>query len=243
MDFTTSKSQYSLTSNDDLNDGPSRDIELVPMRSISSFKSSKSDQRLLNYSADYHLVDGIRDAPKRTKVGWRARFEGWRAGALTAAAFALLSLLINLAVVIWLGTKERSGSLVPIYVGSCSTVNKADVWIHLAINVLSTLLLGGSNYCMQCASAPTRAAINKRHAVGKYLDVGVPSVRNLAAIPPSKKLLWWALALSSVPLHLMYNSAFVSLFPLTLTVWSSCCEMQVTRSDARTVQIAIGQRF
>jgi hypothetical protein len=239
MDFNTSRSQYSLADSYDLGDGPSRDIELVPMRSMSSFKSNKTDQRLLSYSADYHLVDGSRDPPKRSKTGWRARFEGWRAGAFTAAAFALLSLLINLIVVIWLGTKDRSGSLVPIWIGSCSTVNRADIMIHLAINVLSTLLLGGSNYCMQCASAPTREAIDKRHAVGKYLDVGIPSVRNLAAIPLSKKVLWWALALSSVPLHLMYNSAFVSSFPLPLTVCLSGRALQ-TSSDLRTVQIAVG---
>lgn len=61
---------------------------------------------------------------------------------------------------------------------------------------------------MQCLAAPTRKEIDRFHAQGKYLDIGVPSVRNLRAIPRSKVLLWWALGLSSIPLHLMYNSAF-----------------------------------
>lgn len=61
---------------------------------------------------------------------------------------------------------------------------------------------------MQCVSAPTRPEIDRFHAKGKYLDIGVPSVRNLRAIPWFKVALWWALGLSSVPLHLMYNSAF-----------------------------------
>jgi hypothetical protein len=61
---------------------------------------------------------------------------------------------------------------------------------------------------VQCVSAPTRVEIDRFHQKGKYLDIGVPSVRNLRAIPWSKVALWWTLGLSSIPLHLMYNSAF-----------------------------------
>lgn len=59
---------------------------------------------------------------------------------------------------------------------------------------------------MQCVCAPTRPELNKSHSKGEYLDIGVLSTRNLSAIPRWKKALWWALGLSSVPLHLMYNS-------------------------------------
>lgn len=65
---------------------------------------------------------------------------------------------------------------------------------------------------MQCISSPTRHEGDKAHARGVWLDIGVPSVRNLERITSSRILLWWLLGLSSVPLHLLYNSAvFASL--------------------------------
>jgi hypothetical protein len=68
---------------------------------------------------------------------------------------------------------------------------------------LSTVLLSGSNYCMQCLSAPSREEVNAAHAKGKWLDIGIPSVHNLKSISMKKVGLWWCLGLSSVPLHLM----------------------------------------
>lgn len=87
---------------------------------------------------------------------------------------------------------------------------KLDLWLHLGINLLSTLLLGASNYTMQCLSAPTRDEINKAHRQRIFLDIGLPSVRNLRRISRRRMTLWWLLAISSVPLHLMYNSAVFS---------------------------------
>jgi hypothetical protein len=97
-----------------------------------------------------------------------------------------------------------------IYTGDCKRVETTDTWIHLAINALSTLLLSGSNYCMQCLSAPTRAEVDAAHARKKWLDIGVPSIRNLRNIGRKRVFLWWCLGLSSVPLHLIYNSVFFS---------------------------------
>ena len=81
------------------------------------------------------------------------------------------------------------------------------LWLHFVINVLCTALLSASNYCMQCLSAPTRQDIDKAHAQKKWLDIGIPSVRNLRSITWKHITLWWLLAISSIPLHLMYNSA------------------------------------
>ncbi|KAK5070204.1 hypothetical protein LTR51_007901 [Lithohypha guttulata] len=82
------------------------------------------------------------------------------------------------------------------------------MWAHIGINAISTLLLSASNYAMQCFAAPTRADIDRAHQVGKWLDIGVPSLRNLRHIPRRKTLLWWMLALSSLPIYLLYNSVF-----------------------------------
>ncbi|KAL9626699.1 MAG: hypothetical protein Q9164_007815 [Protoblastenia rupestris] len=72
------------------------------------------------------------------------------------------------------------------------------------------MLLSSSNYCMQILSAPTRKEIDNAHARRKWLDIGVPSVRNLKNVARKKVVMWWLLGLSSLPLHLMYNSVFYS---------------------------------
>lgn len=63
---------------------------------------------------------------------------------------------------------------------------------------------------MQCLSAPTRSEVDKAHSQGIWLDIGVPSVRNLRRLSTPRIVLWWLLAISSIPLHLLYNSAVFS---------------------------------
>jgi hypothetical protein len=41
----------------------------------------------------------------------------------------------------WIGT---------IYSGDCTTAKNLTVFLHLMINILSTILLSASNYCMVC---------------------------------------------------------------------------------------------
>lgn len=124
---------------------------------------------------------------------------------------AAITLLINLAVLIWtLKTFKFDNGIAQVFSGNCHETEKINTWTHLGINTVSTLLLSGSNYCMQILSAPTRKEIDTAHAKGKWLDIGVPSVRNLKNVAGKKVVIWWLLGLSSVPLHLMYNSVFFS---------------------------------
>ena len=120
-------------------------------------------------------------------------------------------LVINVIVTIW-GTARFGvhGALVTIQGGDCSKSKKLSLWLHLAINILSTLLLGASNYCMQCLSSPSRAEIDSAHSEHIWLDIGVPSVRNLRRVSWNKIILWWLFAVSTIPLHLLYNSAIFS---------------------------------
>ncbi|KAK4450480.1 hypothetical protein QBC34DRAFT_460961 [Podospora aff. communis PSN243] len=94
-----------------------------------------------------------------------------------------------------------------IYEGDCERVRTLDQWLHLLINLLGTGMLSASNYCMQLQAAPTRANIDRAHKDNRWLDVGIPSLRNLRYISNWRRLSWALLALSSVPIHLIYNSA------------------------------------
>ncbi|KAF0316724.1 hypothetical protein GQ607_016066 [Colletotrichum asianum] len=75
--------------------------------------------------------------------------------------------------------------------------------IHVVINILSIILLAGSNYCMQCLIAPTRPEIDEAHSSQCWLDIGVPSIRNFWSIGRKRKAIWILLSASSLPLHLM----------------------------------------
>lgn len=70
---------------------------------------------------------------------------------------------------------------------------------------MGTILLGASNYTMQCLSSPTRAEVDAAHSKGKYLDIGLPSLRNLRGW---KRIVPYTfLVLSTLPLHFLWNSA------------------------------------
>ena len=87
--------------------------------------------------------------------------------------------------------------------GTCNTVRLYNRWLHFGINALSTVLLGASNYCAQLLVAPTRPEVNKAHACGRWLDIGIQSFRNLSRINTERQVLWVLLMFSSALLHLL----------------------------------------
>ena len=132
-------------------------------------------------------------------------------GVTLCAITSGLVFLTNLTLTVWAslkyGLQEGVGT---IHQGSCRRTRSLSLWLHIIINLLSTTLLGASNYTMQCLTSPTRDEIDKAHARHDWLDIGVPSLRNLRRISWDRIGLWWMLALSGIPLHLLYNSAVFS---------------------------------
>jgi hypothetical protein len=88
-----------------------------------------------------------------------------------------------------------------LYDGACNKARTISTVLHILINILSTILLGASNYTMQCLHSPTRAQIDLAHAEKTWLDIGIPSWRNRKFVTLKNKILWWGLGLSSIPLH------------------------------------------
>lgn len=92
-------------------------------------------------------------------------------------------LLVNFALTLWGVTHYAyKDGVTTIYQGSCALVKRLDLWLHLLINLLGTGMLMASNYCMQLQAAPTRKNVDKAHAAQDWLDIGVPSLRNLRYI-------------------------------------------------------------
>lgn len=134
----------------------------------------------------------------------RPQMNSWGMSVTLGAIAAIVVLCINLALLIW-STRSlaiEDGTAI-IFIGSCDKKRLINLLGHLLINILSSLLLTASNNCMQCLTAPTRKDAGRAHAIGKTLEVGVHSLRNLRFIPAHHLLLWALLGLTSVPIHLL----------------------------------------
>ncbi|KAE8306199.1 hypothetical protein BDV41DRAFT_583543 [Aspergillus transmontanensis] len=134
--------------------------------------------------------------------------EKWRRTLYIGSTLSIVVLLFNMSFVLWAVTHRalEDGRGV-LFTGDCDQARNINRGLHLLINILSTILLSASNYGMQCLSSPTRKDIDRAHPKNKWLDIGAPGMRNLSSIPRKKALLWTCLVLSSLPLHLIYNSA------------------------------------
>ncbi|KAF6222037.1 hypothetical protein HO133_001123 [Letharia lupina] len=154
-------------------------------------------------------------------------FQGWRMGVTLCAITTGTVLVINLIVITCVAAGDGlEGGLGTLQQGSCQKTKHLSLWLHLAINLLSTLLLGASNYTMQCLSSPTREEIDKAHRKRIWLDIGIPSLRNLRQIGRGRIVLWWSMALSSIPLHLLYNSVvFSTLSAQEYSVFAASAEL------------------
>jgi hypothetical protein len=170
--------------------------------------SSATTAKYTSHDNDFLLPAGSLPGQSPHPVGERF-LSGWRSGVLVSLIGAICVALFNIAITIWVFQNpkpEIDGAIGTLFRGRCDDVRRLNVLLHVLVNTLSTLLLCGSNYCMQVLSAPNRAEIDHAHAQRYWLHIGVPNVRNLGWIAPKRKLIWFLLGLSSAPLHLLFNS-------------------------------------
>ena len=152
--------------------------------------------------------ENTREQSKSLSSVWKpVWYTGWHTGVLACATCVFVVLFINIGLTIYAATKpEYQGErdIRMLYEGSCDKSKTIGLWSHLVINALSTLLLSGSNYTQQCLAAPTRSEIDAVHARRRWMDIGVPSIRNLFRIKPERRILWIVIGFTSIPLHLLY---------------------------------------
>ncbi|GAD97804.1 predicted protein [Paecilomyces variotii No. 5] len=139
----------------------------------------------------------------------------WAKGVLMCACATSVVLFINIILTIvataiaYSRYKNQDFSAPVLYQGKCSETKGWASGIHLVINVLSTLVLGASNYCMQCLGSPSREDVDRAHAQRTWLDIGTPSIGNFNFVGRRRFVLWSALLLTSLPIHLMWVLLFV----------------------------------
>ncbi|KAK4207272.1 hypothetical protein QBC37DRAFT_299084 [Rhypophila decipiens] len=143
----------------------------------------------------------------------------WRTSALLFSGFGFIVFGINLAAAIWATTNGKDG-IALVSNRSCESVKTQNTLVHLLVNVLSSVLLAGSNYCMQALTGPTRQMIDKAHGRNKWLDIGTSSLRNFRSMGRKDKCFWLLICMSSLPLHLFYNSVvFASRSTVNYKAW------------------------
>jgi hypothetical protein len=160
-------------------------------------------------SADDFLLPKKLTAPEPRRLKKQRLFTGWRVGALASFIGAVSVCLFNLAITIWVWKGEDHkvvGSIGTLFQGQCQRVRNLNVWVHLLVNALSTLLLCASNYYMQILTAPNHKDITKAHEHRTWVNIGIPSLHNLVHIRRGRSVLWVLLMLLSLPLHLLFNS-------------------------------------
>ncbi|KAI1370753.1 hypothetical protein F4677DRAFT_437391 [Hypoxylon crocopeplum] len=142
------------------------------------------------------------------KTSWRIRLSKRNRALLLQIALMTAVFITNLTLIIYVSSRYPSREGVGlIYAGDCDAVKTANRYLHLLINALSTGMLSASNYCIQLQASPTRADIDHVHQRGGWMDIGVPSLRNLRFIDRWRLVSCIVLALSSLPIHLLFNSA------------------------------------
>jgi hypothetical protein len=145
-----------------------------------------------------------RNPRAKTWRTWKSRREVvlWTCFSTIFAVFLINVVVLSIS---WFlrNDKTQDTYIRSVYIGDCNTVKRAGTVAHLVINLLSTLMLGASNLCMQLIASPSRKDIDRAHARSVWLDIGVPSLRNLRHIPRWRWAIWCVLAISSLPIHFL----------------------------------------
>ncbi|KAI0472675.1 hypothetical protein GGR56DRAFT_651447 [Xylariaceae sp. FL0804] len=141
-------------------------------------------------------------------TSWRMRLSKRNRALLLQIGLIVTTFIVNLFILVYFSSKYPSRAGVGLlFAGDCDTVNNVNRLLHLLINALSTGMLSASNFCMQLQASPTRGDIDREHRRNRWLDIGVPSLRNLRYIGRWRVISCIVLSLSSLPIHLIFNSA------------------------------------
>lgn len=135
----------------------------------------------------------------------RGRFKaGWRAG---VGLNLILTLLIFVAGLVSLIAALARGAISTgesvLFSGSCSTASSINWGLHAVVNLFAVALISGANYVFQVLSSPTRTEVSWAHQKKRWLDIGIPSARNLAHIQGIRTVLVVILLLSAVATQVM----------------------------------------
>ncbi|KAK2681218.1 hypothetical protein RAB80_003011 [Fusarium oxysporum f. sp. vasinfectum] len=141
----------------------------------------------------------------------RSLMTGWRAG---VAANMFLTFLILVASVACLALASAQGHMSTweslLMEGSSTTVEGIARGILAAVNVFAIILIAGANYVVQILNSPTRAEVDNAHSAFKWLDIGIPSLRNMSLISSTRATLSGIMMAFALLSQVIYNSIIIT---------------------------------
>ncbi|KAK0745221.1 hypothetical protein B0T21DRAFT_345310 [Apiosordaria backusii] len=135
---------------------------------------------------------------------------GWRAGVALNTLVGFVILIAGFVCLILAISKASlaggAGGRLAIFTGECAAATRIDWGLHAVINVFGAVLLAGAHYVFQVLSSPTRGEVDEAHRRWVWLDIGVPSFRNLRFIGRMRVMLAVVVLGSAFVTQIMYNA-------------------------------------
>lgn len=127
------------------------------------------------------------------------RIIGGRTGGILLSASLAGAILLGLVVCVALAATRGIISLgsETVFEGNCEKVRAVDQGIHAALMVFAFVLIAGANYISQVLVSPTREEVDAAHQQQDWLDIGIPSMRNLLRIGKGRAALAVLMVISS----------------------------------------------
>lgn len=120
----------------------------------------------------------------------RSLMSGWRGGVALNLLLAFLILVVSIICLVL--SSMNAGSLAggsTIMNDKTPRVKGLNSGLHIIFNVFGIVLIAGANYVFQILTSPTREEVDNAHEKLQWMDIGIPSFRNLTAIRFGRALL------------------------------------------------------
>ncbi|KAL0942169.1 uncharacterized protein CTRU02_200054 [Colletotrichum truncatum] len=143
----------------------------------------------------------------RMKSGWRAGIALNIVIGFVILIVAIVCLVLALVVVGMIRGESK------LFGGSCSKSEDIKIGLFVAINVITIILLATANYVFQVLSSPTRIEIEMAHDAHRWVDIGVPSLRNLRFVSNPRVVLTVIIMLAAVSTQVIYNAVIFTTQP------------------------------
>ncbi|OHE95279.1 hypothetical protein CORC01_09424 [Colletotrichum orchidophilum] len=143
----------------------------------------------------------------RMKSGWRA---GIALNIIIGFAILIVAIVCLVLALVVVGM-VRGESI--IFKGSCAAADQLKIGLFVAINVITIVLLSAANYVFQVLSSPTRIEIEMAHDGRRWLDLGIPSFRNLRFVSKPRVVMTAIIMLAAVGTQVIYNAVIFSTQP------------------------------
>jgi len=129
---------------------------------------------------------------------------GWRGGVAVNSFVSFLVLVVGIVCLILAVSKAQMlGGESAIFAGGCAQAERIGWGLRAVISVFVIILLAIGNYVFQVLSSPTRRELASAHERHKWLEIGVPSWRNLRFISSTRVFLAAVILLAAFSTQLM----------------------------------------